>query len=200
VALGRTRSVDGDADRRLVILLAITIVPGALVGVVLNDVIEREVRAVGLVAAMLVVGAAVLWLAERWSTRRKSLDELTPAAALGIGIAQAVALVPGISRSGISIAGGLMAGLDRESAARFSFLMAGPIITGAVLFELRKVAGADLGLGSHLDVLLVGVVSAFLSGMLAIHVLLGVVRRRSLNLFVVYRIAVAAAVVIWLLN
>jgi undecaprenyl-diphosphatase len=198
--LVRTRSVAGDPDRRLVVLLAITIVPGGLAGVLLNDLIAREVRSVGLVAIMFVVGAAVLWLAERWSRPRRSMDELTPAAALGIGVAQAVALVPGISRSGISIAGGLIAGLDRESAARFSFLMSGPIIAGAVLFEARKLLSPDSGFAGHLDLLVAGVIAAFLAGILAIHVLLGYVRRHSLNVFVVYRLAVAAGVAVWLLR
>lgn len=202
-AVGRmigTRSLTGDADRRLAVLLAITTIPGAIVGVVLNDFIEREVRAVGLVAVMLVVGAGILWLADRWGSQRRSMEDLTPAAAFGIGIAQAAALVPGISRSGISIAGGRLAGLDRESAARFSFLMSGPIIGGAVLFEARKLLSPDAGLSGHADLLVAGVVAAFVSGMLAIHFLLGYVRRRSLNLFVAYRLVLAAAVAIWLLS
>src|SRR5438105_1551458 len=87
-ALVRTRTLDEDPDRRLVLLLAITVIPGALVGVVLNDVIESDVRTVGLVAIALVVGAAVLWLAERWGSKRRSMEDLTPMAALGIGVAQ----------------------------------------------------------------------------------------------------------------
>jgi undecaprenyl-diphosphatase len=142
-ALLRERSIAGDPERRLVVLLAITVVPGALVGVALNDVIEREARAVGLVAVMFVVGAAILWLADRWGVRDRTLTTLTPRAALGIGVAQAIALVPGVSRSGISIAGGLFAGLDREAAARCSFLMSGPNICGAVLFEARKLFAQD---------------------------------------------------------
>jgi undecaprenyl-diphosphatase len=196
----RSRSGAGVPDRRLVILLAITVVPGAVVGAVLNDVIEREIRAPGLVALTLVVGAGILWLADRWGRQTKSIEELRPRAALGIGVAQAVALVPGISRSGISIAGGLLAGLDRESATRFSFLMSGPIIGGAILFEARKLIGPDANLGGHLGPLVAGVVAAFVAGIVAIHFLLGYVRRRSLNVFVAYRILVAAAVAIWLLS
>jgi undecaprenyl-diphosphatase len=196
----RSLSADDDPDRRLVVLLAITAIPGALVGVALNDVIETQVRAVGLVAMMLVVGAAILWLADRWGAQDRRIDELTPAAALGIGVAQAIALIPGISRSGISIAGGLLAGLDREAAARFSFLMSGPIIGGAVLFEARKLLEPDSGLSGHLDLLVAGVLVSFLAGMLAIRVLLDYVRHRSLNVFVVYRIVLALVVVVWLLG
>jgi undecaprenyl-diphosphatase len=200
LGLVRARAVEGDPERRLVILLAITVVPGAVLGALLNDVIEREARAVGLVAVMLVVGAAILWLADRWGAADRGLTSLSPRAALGIGVAQALALIPGVSRSGISIAGGLFAGLDRESAARFSFLMSGPIIGGAVLFEGRKLLAPDSGLSGHLDLLVAGVVTSFLAGMLAIHALLTYVRRRSLTAFVVYRVVLAAAVAVWLLS
>ena len=200
VDLARTRTVAGDPDRWMVVLLAITVVPGAVVGVVLSDVIEREVRSVGLVAVMFVVGGAVLWLAERWGSRNRPMEQLSSRAALGIGLAQAVALIPGISRSGISIAGGLFAGLTRESAARFSFLMAGPIIGGAVVFEARKLFSPESGLAGHADLLIAGVLAAFLSGIAAIHLLLGYVRRRSLNVFIAYRIVFAAAIAIWWLR
>ena len=200
VDLVRTRSVAGVADRRLVLLLAITVVPGAAAGALFNDIIEREVRAVGLVALMLVVGATVLWLAERWGSRERSVDQLSYAGALGIGVAQAISLIPGVSRSGISIAGGLFAGLDRESAARFSFLMAGPIITGAVIFEARKLFSPESGLSGHADLLIVGVITSLISGMAAIRVLLTWLRRNSTYVFVGYRILAAAAVAIWLLS
>jgi len=198
VALVRERTYGDDPERRLVVLLAITVIPGALVGVALNDVIENDVRAPGLVAVMLAIGAVILWLADRWGRRDRTLADLTPRAALGIGLAQAIALLPGISRSGISISGGLLAGLDREDAARFSFLMAGPIIGGAVLFEARKLLAPDSGLSGHADLLVAGVATSFLAGILAIHALLGYVRRRSLNIFVIYRVLLAAAVAIWL--
>lgn len=200
VDLARARSVAGVADRRLVILLAITVVPGALAGALLNEVIEREVRSVGLVAVMLVVGATVLWLAERWGSRERSVDQLSYVGALGIGVAQAVSLVPGVSRSGISIAAGLFAGLDRESAARFSFLMAGPIIAGAVIFEAQRLFSPDSGLAGHADLLIVGVIASLISGLAAIRFLLTWLRSNSTYVFVGYRIVAAAAVAIWLLS
>ena len=116
--LARDRSTAGDPDRRMALLLAVTIVPAALIGLLFNDVIEREVRSVGLVALMLVVGGAILWLADRWGRRDRSIGDLTVRDALAIGVAQAAALVPGISRSGISISAGLFLGLDRAAAAR----------------------------------------------------------------------------------
>ena len=141
VSLVRERAIAGDADRRLLVLLLVTVIPAGIVGVLFNDVIEREVRSVGLVTVMLLVGAAILWLADRWGSRDRGIGDLTVPGAFGIGIAQAAALVPGISRSGISISAGLFLGLDRASAARFSFLMATPVTAGAALFEIRKTRG-----------------------------------------------------------
>ena len=85
---------------------------------------------------MLVVGAAILWLADHWGRKRLLAVDLTFPKALGLGVAQALALIPGVSRSGISISAGLFAGLDRESAARFSFLMATPITAAAAAYEI----------------------------------------------------------------
>ena len=120
-------------------------IPAAIAGFLLNDLIETVFRDVGLVAFTLVVGAVILWLADRWGGRTKGVDDVTFPVAIAIGAAQALALVPGISRSGISISAGRFAGLDREAAARFSFLMATPITAGAAIFEIRKLAGGETG-------------------------------------------------------
>jgi undecaprenyl-diphosphatase len=127
----RDRSFDSDPDRRLAWLLVVATVPALVIGVLLNDVVEERFREVGLVALMLVVGAAIMWLADHWGPKRLLAIDLTFPKALGLGFAQALALIPGVSRSGISISAGLFAGLDRESAARFSFLMATPITAAA---------------------------------------------------------------------
>ena len=92
---------------------------------------RRQFREIGLVAVTLVVGGVILWIADRVGPRTRTVDDVTFPVAVGIGVAQALALVPGISRSGISISAGRFAGLDRESAARFAFLMATPITAGA---------------------------------------------------------------------
>lgn len=200
LALLRDRSTAGDPDRRLALLLAVTIVPAALVGVVFNEVIEREVRAVGLVALMFVIGGAILWLADRWGRRDRTMADLTVRDALLIGVAQAAALVPGISRAGISISAGLFLGLDRAGAARFSFLMAAPIVAGAGLFEARRLFGGDGALGSQPAALAVGMVAAFVAGLLAIHVLLRFLRTNSTLPFVLYRVGLALVVALWLLG
>ena len=127
---------------------------------------------------MLVVGAAILWLADAGRPRAKLALDLPPATAFGIGAAQALALIPGISRSGISISAGLFAGLEREEAARFSFLMATPITAAAAAYEVlqaRPRPGAPVEVGP----LVVGWSPSFLFGVLAISFLLRYLRTHS---------------------
>ncbi len=195
----RDRSFKSDPDRRLAGLLVASTIPAALAGVLFNDLIEEQFRQVGLVALMLVVGGVILFVADRVGRRSRAIADITFPVAIGIGAAQALALVPGISRSGISIAAGRLAGLDREAAARFAFLMATPITAGAGLFEVKKLLSGEAGVQIELAPLLIGMVAAALSGLAAIHFMLSYLRTRSLDLFVVYRFVLAAVViVVWL--
>ena len=196
LAAVRDRSFRGDADRRLAWLLAATLPPAVVLGVLLSDFFEEKVRQPILVAAMLVVGAAILWLADRLGRRTDGIERLGFAGAIGIGCAQALALIPGISRSGISISAGLALGLSREAATRFSFLMATPVIAGAGLFELRKLLAGQVTSDVSTAAIIVGFAAAIVSGLAAIHVLLGFVRNHSMTVFVAYRLALAAIVVI----
>ena len=196
----RDRSFRGDPDRRLAWLLAITTVPAGLAGLLLNDPIETAFREVRLVAATLVAGAVILWLAERWGSRRLGIEDVTFPMALSIGIAQALALVPGISRSGISISAGMLAGLRREPAARFAFLMATPITALAGAWELRKLVAGEAGVEVAAGPLVAGMVAAFASGTVAIAVLLRFLRSNPTTVFVVYRLLLAAAIVVWWLG
>jgi undecaprenyl-diphosphatase len=195
----RDRSFSDDPDRKLAWLLVAATIPAAIAGLLFNDVIETAVRGIGLVAVMLLVGAAIMWIADRVGPQTRGVGDVTFPIAFGLGAAQAVALIPGISRSGISISAARFAGLDRESAARFSFLMATPITAGAAIFEVRKLAGGELGVDVSLGPLVVGMVAAFLAGILAIKVLLGYLRSHSLDVFVAYRLVLAALLlVVWL--
>ena len=171
----------------------VSTIPAAILGVLLNDPIENAIRQANVVAVLLVIGAGILWLADRWATGRVALPRLSMPAALGIGFAQALALFPGVSRSGISISASLFAGLNREDAARYSFLMATPVTAGAVLYEGYKLLkGGEVV--NEAGPIIVGVLAAFVSGVLAISWLLRYVRSRSYNVFVVYRLVVAAIV------
>lgn len=194
----RDRSFRGDPDRRLAWLLVAATIPAAIAGFLLNDLIETAFRDTGLVAVTLVVGAFILWLADRWGGRTKGVADVTFPIAVGIGAAQALALVPGISRSGISISAARFAGLDREAAARFSFLLATPITVGAAIFELRRLAAGEAGVAINFGPLVVGMLASFAAGMIAIGFLLRYLRTHSLTIFVVYRLVLAAVVlVVW---
>jgi undecaprenyl-diphosphatase len=195
----RDRSLQGDEDRRLAWLLIASTIPAAIAGVVLNDLIETSFRQVELVALTLIVGGIILALADRFGAKSRTIEDVTFPIAIGIGVAQALALVPGISRSGISISAARMVGMDRGSAARFAFLMATPITAGAGLFEIRKLIVGEGGVDVSIAPLVVGFAAAAISGMVAIHFMLSFLRRQSLDVFVLYRFALAAVVlVIWL--
>jgi len=196
----RDRSFRGDPDRKLAWLLVAATIPAALVGFLFSDIFEGEgIRQPGFVAATLVVGGVILFVADRFGGRPKGVADVTFPVAIGIGAAQAIALVPGISRSGISISAGRFAGLDREAAARFAFLMATPITAGAILFEAIKLATGEAGVEVDVVPLIVGAFAALVSGLGAIHVMLAYLRTRSLDVFVWYRFALAAVVlIVWL--
>jgi undecaprenyl-diphosphatase len=195
----RDRSFRGDPDRKLAWLLAASTVPAVIVGLLLNDLIETTFREPRLVAMTLVAGAAVLWVADRIGSKQREIAALTFPMAIGIGAAQALALVPGVSRSGISISAGMFAGLDRESAARYAFLMATPITAGAGLWELRKIISGEVGVELPIVPLLAGMAASLVAGLLAIAVLMRYLRSNGVGIFVAYRIALAALVIVaWL--
>ena len=195
----RDRSLRGDPDRRLAWLIVVATIPAVIAGVLLNDLVETTFREPRLVAITLVIGAAILWVADRVGQHLRTMNELSFASALGIGVAQALALVPGISRSGISISAALFANLDRESAARFSFLMATPIIAGAGVWELRKLVAGQSNVHVDAGVLAVGMIAALVSGLAAISFLLRFLRSNPTTIFVVYRILLAVVIVVaWL--
>jgi undecaprenyl-diphosphatase len=181
-------------------LIVVATIPAVLVGPLFDSTIESLVRAPAAVALMLCVGAAILWLADRWGSKAREMDTLTFRGALFIGIAQVLALVPGISRSGISISAGLFQGLTREAAARFSFLMATPVVAGAGIWEARKLLTHDAGVNPSAHLALIGFVAAAVSGILAIHLMLQFLKRQPLTVFVVYRVVAAVIVFIVILS
>jgi undecaprenyl-diphosphatase len=190
----RDRSFRDDPDRRLAWLIAAATVPAAVAALLFNDAIETWFRQAWLVAGTLVVGGLILWAADRFGPRTHQLSGLTFRGATGIGVAQALALIPGISRSGISMSAALFAGLDRADAARFSFLMATPITAMAVAYEGLKLVRGEVA-GAEPLTLVVGVGASFVAGILAIAFLLRYLRSNSFLVFVVYRFVLAAIVV-----
>lgn len=196
----RDRSFADDPDRRLAWLLVAATIPAALVGFLLSDVFESSVREPALVAATLVVGGVILLIADLVGPATRKLSSITFPIATGIGVAQVLALIPGISRSGISISAARFAGLDRPAAARFAFLMATPITAGAIVFEAARLITGETGVEVETGPLIVGLIASLVSGFVAIHVMLRYLRSRSLRVFVWYRFALAAIVVIVLVS
>lgn len=204
-AMLRERSLGDDPNRKLSLVLLLTIIPAALFGIVMEDWIDGffyetlifDYSAVIIIPFILVVGAAILWLAERFGTRERDLEQSDFGDAGFIGVAQALALLPGISRSGITIAAGLFRGLKRDASARFAFLMGIPIIAGAGLWKARHIVTGDAG-DVDITVLAAGVIAAAVSGWLAIGFLLRYLRNHSTGIFIAYRL-IAAAVFLLLL-
>ena len=196
----RDRSLKGDPDRKMAFLLVVATIPAVLVGPIFESKLEDLVREPARIALMLCVGAAILWLADRWGSKQRDETSLTFRESLGIGVAQVVALVPGISRSGVSISAGLFLGLNREAAARFSFLMATPVIGGAGIWEARKFLTNEAGPSPEMNVIAIGFVAALISGFLAVRFMLEFLKRQPLTGFVVYRVVAAILVFIVLLS
>ncbi len=174
-----------DPDARLLLYLAVATVPGAVAGLLLDDWAETVFRSPALVAVMMSVMGAVLWLADRRAGTAAESEVISLRDALLIGFAQALAIVPGTSRSGATISMALLLGHRREAAARFSFLLALPITAGAALVKVPDLVAG----GAALQPVLVGMLTAAVSGFAAIRFLLRYVRTRSYAPFVYYRFA-----------
>jgi undecaprenyl-diphosphatase len=195
----RERSLADDPRRRLALVLLLSIVPAALFGFFLEDFIDSFFHEQLIVIPfILAVGAGILWLAEKLGTRDRDLDHVRPVDGLAIGAAQALALFPGISRSGITLAAGLFRGLERESAARFAFLMGIPIIAGAGIWKARTIVTGSAG-DVDLAVLAAGVIAAAVAGWLAIGLLLRYLRTHSTAIFIAYRLVAAAVFLVLIL-
>ena len=184
--------------RRLSLYLVLATIPGALAGLFLEKAAETLFRSPLLVAATLTAAGVLLLAAERVTARRRKFDSLTLSDALLIGLSQTLAIVPGVSRSGITMTMGLFCGFDRPSAARFSFLLSAPIILGAGLHSLPKIIRTGLTAEETLF-FLVGILSAGISGYLVIAFLLRYIKTNSFAIFAYYRFALSAAVVAALL-
>lgn len=175
-------------DTRLLWLLALGSLPAGVVGLLFNDWIEAHVRQPWLVAIMLALMGTVMLLADRLAANRRPIATVGMTDALIIGVGQALALVPGVSRSGATVTAGLARGLRREDAVRFAFLLGTPAFVGALLLKSADLAALS---GTEARDMLVGFATSAIVGFVAIHFLLRWVRTRSLLVFVLYRYAVA---------
>jgi len=176
-------------DQRELTLLVVATIPGGLAGLALERRADEAFRAPALIASTLIAMGIILWAVDRWAGSDRTIGALTWRDAIAIGVAQAFALVPGVSRSGATITAGRALRLDRENAAVFSFLMSMPIIAAAALLKVPHVIRAGITAP-----LVIGVVTAAISGWLAIAVILRYVKSHSYGVFAIYRIVVGVAV------
>lgn len=182
-------------SKNLLWLIILATIPGALFGYFLENQAETVFRNPLLIASTLSVMGLILYLADIYTKHRKNLDEITKKDAILIGLSQAFAIIPGVSRAGSTITAGLFLGLNRQTAARFSFLMSAPIIFGATILKFGDFA-------SNVDLYgIVAVITAALSGYFAIAWMLKFIEKVSYKIFFWYRLALAIIiVVVWLVK
>jgi undecaprenyl-diphosphatase len=184
-----------EPEQRIAWFIVIATIPAALAGAFGASVIEEHLGEPWQIAIFLAVFGVLLYIADQTPVRR-SMSDLGPGHAVLMGLAQALALMPGVSRSGITITAARFLGLDRDSAARFSFLLLVPTVLGAAVYTgVTDVLIGELPPGWE-GPFVVGIVSAAGSGLLAIYGLLGYVRRHNYTIFVVYRLIVALIILL----
>ena len=200
-AFGRSLTMPGrdlaDPDQRLAYLILASTVPAAVIGYLLEDFFETAVRSPWVVVFNLLFVGVLFIVAEGVGSRTRRADKLRFSEAVGIGLAQAAALVPGISRSGATMTLGLFLGLRREEAARYSFLMSVPIIAGAGSLQLAQVVSAGMDTEEAI-VFSAGFLSSAAVSYLAIRFFLRFVVHHTLRVFAYYRFALAAVVALML--
>ncbi len=179
-----------DPQARLAVYLIVGTLPVVVVGILAKSAIRGGLRALPVIAAALITVAVALAIIERLARHRRAFEELVLRDAIFIGCAQALALVPGVSRSGITILAAMAMGLRRDAAARFSFLLSIPAIAGAGIFEMKHVLHSDVGTVP----LLIGLAASAITGYASIAWLLRFLRTRTMHPFVVYRIVLGTAI------
>ena len=180
---------------KLLWLLVAGTIPGAIVGFLFEKQADSTLRSPILIGAMMIVLGLIMWAADRWAMHKKGLGDVSFVDSVVVGCAQALAIIPGVSRSGSTITAALFRNFDRVAAARFSFLLATPIIAGAAakkFYDVIKEGGIPPGM--HMP-FLVGIIVSGLTGLLVIAFLLRYLQHRSLDLFVYYRLFFGIAVI-----
>jgi len=190
-----------ETQKRLIVALVVATIPAVILGLLLEDIMASVFRNGALVAVTLVLGSIIMIVAEKlskggfWTEGETQREPLDTKGAVVVGLFQSLALVPGMSRSGMAISGGMLMGLSREMAARFAFLLAVPLLLGAGAKKMLDLSASG-ELMNGLMPLLIGAMSAFVVGILVIHYLLKYLRTHSLMVFVWYRLALAAVILV----
>jgi len=194
----RDRRWDRDSDARLAWLILIGTIPAGILGFLFDDTVESRLRDPLLVATMLILFSGALVLAELLGKRKLEASQIGAPGALLVGLAQSVALIPGVSRSGITMSAGMLSKLDRQQAATFAFLLSAPIVAGAGLKKVydvvKEMRNGLLG-REDLQFFLVGFILAAVVGYVTIRFMLAYLREHSLYAFVAYRVALGILVI-----
>lgn len=183
------------AKRFLLRLLIISTIPGVLAGLFFNDFIEERLNSIHLVLEMMAAFAVLLWVSDLIGKSVKKINSLTFMEAVLLGIAQAIALIPGVSRSGVTITTGRFLGLSREEAAKYSFLMAIPITGGAGFYKGLKLLKHGFGEIEPLT-FLIGMVTSLIVGYICIAFFLRYLQKHGMFLFVIYRLLLATVILL----
>ncbi len=181
-------------DERLAWFVVVATIPAAVFGALGESFVEDKLGQPYQIAIFMAVFAIVLWVADKTPVTRK-MEEFDLRTAIGVGVAQALALAPGVSRSGITISAGRFLGLSRDDAARFSFFLYAPVVGGAVVYKSVKDLHGGFPPGTT-GPFIVGTLTSMVVGLIAIWALLSYLRNNNYNLFVIYRLVLAAAVLI----
>ncbi|OIP25092.1 undecaprenyl-diphosphatase UppP [bacterium CG2_30_37_16] len=183
-----------DYEEKLALYIVLGSIPAVIAAVFLQNLAETVFRSTSVVLCALLLGSALLFIADRFTIKQKTLEKITLKDSLIIGAAQILALMPGISRSGATISFGRFLKFDRESAAKFSFLLSLPVTLGAGLFELK---GVDFTSNAIL-VYAAGILSSAIFGFIAVKFMLKYISNHNFNIFVYYRLFLALLIIIFL--
>ncbi len=193
VATGKGIRLENDY-RKLGLFVILATIPTAIIGLAFNDLFEALFQGQLFIGFALLVTGFLLWFAEKWASEGKNIKRMRPIDAIIIGVFQAFAITPGISRSGSTIVGSLIRGLNKELTVKFSFLISIPAILGAAVLEIKDAAVNGMG-GTSLFMILLGMLSAALSGFIAIKAMISFIKRKKLHYFSYYTWIVGLSII-----
>ena len=198
ICKGFTKGV-ADKDGKILWYLVAATIPAAIVGVLFEEPIEKIIRSNYIVIALaLAIMGVIIYLADKYSKQTKTIQKMTLSDAILIGCSQVFALIPGFSRSGTTIAAGRVLGLDRESAAKFSFFLSAPVVLGAVVLQLIKDSVWGV-IAANLGTFILGIIVSFVIGLLCIKYLLKYLQKHNFKVFMIYRVFLAVVVILYIM-
>ena len=183
-----TKTTDG----KLFWFIVIATIPGALFGKLLEEDVESKFRNPALIGVMLIIMGIILYVVDRYSMKNVEIEKIGIRRTIAIGLSQVLALIPGVSRSGITITTGLFTGLTRESAAKFSFFLSAPIILGGVILKIKEIIHPQV----PYSLFITAIVTSAIVGMLSIKFLLNFLKNKGFGIFTVYRLVLGVIVII----